>query len=159
MGSGAPSTSRRGSVCFGGSGALSPAGVDGATSLTTVLGRLRFNEDFAALAGVSLGVSGTGGAASSRARALVDRRGSDIGCVDMGVIHHAIAKNVNSRYADLTSATASFREHVTLVLDLVRLDFVTPSFVRAGQTHKNPSSSSLITRPVVTRQYARITAI
>lgn len=54
-------------------------GDDGVGSLTTMLARLRFNVDLAPFAGVfsSFGVSGTG-AASSRARARVDRRGSDI---------------------------------------------------------------------------------
>lgn len=77
VGSGWPSISLRGSVCFGGSGVPSVTGVDGVDSFTTVLVRLRFNDALALLTGVSLGGSG---AASSRARALVDRRGSDIVC-------------------------------------------------------------------------------
>jgi hypothetical protein len=63
---------------LGGNGAPSVMGVEGAESLTARLVRLRFNDDLAPLAGFSLGVSGAAGAASSRARALVDRRGSDI---------------------------------------------------------------------------------
>lgn len=45
-----------------------------------MLARLRLSEPLAALTGVSVsaGGSGTTGAASSRARVLVDRRGSDI---------------------------------------------------------------------------------
>jgi hypothetical protein len=45
-------------------------------SFTAMLVRLRFNVDFAPFAGFSLDGSGATGAASSRARALVDRRGS-----------------------------------------------------------------------------------
>lgn len=52
-------------------------GVDGVESFTAMLPRLRFPVALAPLTGVSFGVSGAG-AASSRARALVDRRGSDM---------------------------------------------------------------------------------
>ncbi|KAJ4985305.1 hypothetical protein SVAN01_09250, partial [Stagonosporopsis vannaccii] len=52
------------------------AGVPGVDSLTATLVRLRFSVALAPFAAVSLGVAGAGGAASSRARALVDRRGS-----------------------------------------------------------------------------------
>lgn len=52
-------------------------GVDGVGSFTAMLPRLRFPVAFPPFTGVSLGVSGAG-AASSRARALVDRRGSDM---------------------------------------------------------------------------------
>ena len=76
VGRGWPSTIRRGSVCFGVCVPTSPIGVLGVESLTAMLVRLRFRVDFAPFAGFSLGVSGAGGAASSRARALVDRRGS-----------------------------------------------------------------------------------
>lgn len=51
--------------------------MDGVKSLTARLARLRLSVDLAPFTGVSFGVSG-GAAASSRARALVDRRGSDI---------------------------------------------------------------------------------
>ena len=54
-------------------------GVDGVDSLAAAtLVRLRFNDAFVPRAGFSFGVSWATGAASSRARALVDRRGSDI---------------------------------------------------------------------------------
>lgn len=78
VGSGWPSTSLSGSVCLGACAAVSPAptGVPGVDSLTATLARLRFSVDLGPFAGFSLGVSGAGGAASSRARALVDRRGS-----------------------------------------------------------------------------------
>jgi hypothetical protein len=72
VGSGRPSLIFRGSVCLGPWG-LSTVGVE---SLTAMLVRLRLSVDLALLAGVSFGVSGAAGAASSRARALVDRRGS-----------------------------------------------------------------------------------
>jgi len=70
---------------WGSSSAVTAAGVPGLVASfkgvgwRTVLARLRFN-DFAGLfEGVSLGVSEASGAvASSRARALVDRRGSDM---------------------------------------------------------------------------------
>ena len=80
VGSGWPSSRRSGSVCLGGRGAPSAVGVEGVPSFTTMLARLRFNDALAALPAVSFGVSGSAGAASSRARALVDRRGSDIAC-------------------------------------------------------------------------------
>ena len=70
-----------GRVCFGVGNTVSPTCAPGVESLTTILARLRFNVDFAPFAGFSLGVSGAAGvagAASSRARALVDRRGSVI---------------------------------------------------------------------------------
>ena len=51
-------------------------GEPGTESLTAMLVRLRFNVDFAPFAGFSIGDSGAAGAASSRARALVERRGS-----------------------------------------------------------------------------------
>jgi hypothetical protein len=54
-----------------------------------MLDRLRFAADLAPLAGVSFGVSGAG-AASSRARALVDRRGSDIVCSGVLSLFHRI---------------------------------------------------------------------
>lgn len=59
-----------------------------------MLVRLRFSDDLAALTGVSLGSSGAAGAASSRARALVDRRGSDIVCVETGTQHYAMSKRL-----------------------------------------------------------------
>lgn len=79
MGRGWPSIRRKGKVCFGVWSPVSLPGVDGVGSLITMLARLRFNVDLAPFAGVSFsfGVSGTG-AASSRTRALVDRRGSDM---------------------------------------------------------------------------------
>lgn len=53
-------------------------GVDGVDSLTTTLVRLRLRATLVApFTGVSFGVSGAG-AASSRARALVERLGSDM---------------------------------------------------------------------------------
>ena len=79
MGSGWPSVILRGKVCFGVGNTVSPIGVPGVESLMAILARLRFNVDLAPFAGFSLGVSGAAGivgAASSRARALVDRRGS-----------------------------------------------------------------------------------
>ena len=86
---------RRGSVCLGGNGAPSVMGVEGAESLTARLVRLRFNDDLAPLAGFSLGVSGAAGAAgaaSSRARALVDRRGSDMLWAGRSSFRHVIFK-------------------------------------------------------------------
>ena len=83
---------RRGSVCLGGNGAPSVMGVEGAESLTARLVRLRFNDDLAPLAGFSLGVSGAAGAASSRARALVDRRGSDMSWAGRSSFRHVIFK-------------------------------------------------------------------
>jgi hypothetical protein len=60
---------------------LGPCGLSvvGESAPTTMLDRLRLSvdADLALLAGFSLGVSGAG-AASSRARALVDRLGSDM---------------------------------------------------------------------------------
>lgn len=75
VGSGWPSAMRRGNVCFGAWG-LSVAGVG---SAITTLDRLRLSvdADLVPFAGFSFGVSGAG-AASSRARALVDRLGSDM---------------------------------------------------------------------------------
>jgi hypothetical protein len=78
VGSGWPSAMRRGSTGLEGCCDASATGVPGAESLTATLGRLRFNVDLGPFAGFSLGVSGVGGAASSRARALVDRLGSVI---------------------------------------------------------------------------------
>ena len=71
-----------------------------------MLVRLRFKVDFAPFAGFSLGVSGAGGAASSRARALVDRRGSVmLGLVDR-MSWHACAdrETVNDAAARCGSA-------------------------------------------------------
>ena len=76
VGSGWPSAMRRGSTGLEGCCDASATGVPGAESLTATLGRLRFNVDLGPFAGFSLGVSGVGGAASSRARALVERLGS-----------------------------------------------------------------------------------
>jgi hypothetical protein len=72
---------------------VTAAGVEGAESLTARLVRLRFNDDLAALAGFSLGVSGAAGAASSRARALVERRGSDMSCTGRDNGHHVINRD------------------------------------------------------------------
>lgn len=59
--------------------ASSAAGVPGVASFDgATLGRLRLSDLDGGLLGVSLGGSGGGGAASSLARALVDRRGSDM---------------------------------------------------------------------------------
>lgn len=77
VGSGWPGSIRSGSVCLGPCSAASVVGVDEVASLTARLGRFRFNVALAPFTGVSLGASGAG-AASSRARALVDRRGSDM---------------------------------------------------------------------------------
>jgi hypothetical protein len=70
-------------VDLDGNGAPSATGVVGVESLTAMLVALRFSDAFAPLTGFSFGVSGAAGAASSRARALVDRRGSDILCVEI----------------------------------------------------------------------------
>lgn len=69
-------------------------GVDGVGSWAGKLVRLRFNDAFVPRAGFSLGVSGgagAAGAASSRARVLVDRRGSDISSAGTDCGHHAMA--------------------------------------------------------------------
>lgn len=92
---------RRGNVCLGSCGVPSLAGVDdGVASLMTTLARLRFNVDLAPLPGVSLGVSfgvSGAGAASSRARVLVDRRGSDIvGSLPCSVSHYVVIEIVDT---------------------------------------------------------------
>ena len=79
VGNGWPSVTRMGSTGWAGGWGPSATGVPGVGSLATVaVVRLRFSDFGGGLLGVSLGVSGGGGAASSRARALVDRRGSDM---------------------------------------------------------------------------------
>jgi hypothetical protein len=67
-------------VDLGGNGAPSWVGVDGVESLTAMVESLRFSDALAPRATFAIGVSGAAGAASSRARALVDRRGSDMSC-------------------------------------------------------------------------------
>lgn len=77
VGRGFPSTTRVGRVSFGGCSTGSGTGVAGVDSLGATVTRLRFNIFADDLAGVGFGGSGVwAGGASSRARALVDRRGS-----------------------------------------------------------------------------------
>jgi len=83
--------------------------------LTAMLVRLRFNVDFAPFAGFSAGDSGTAGAASSRARALVDRRGSVIIVVidtctyragfDREIVNDAVASCGTTRHASLAASS------------------------------------------------------
>jgi hypothetical protein len=109
VGSGWPSTILRGRVCFGVCCAPSPTGEPGTESLTAMLVRLRFNVDFAPFAGFSTDDSGAAGAASSRARALVDRRGSVMVIVvdrfsyrawfDREIVNDAVASCGTTRHA------------------------------------------------------------
>lgn len=79
VGKGRPSTILMGSRCLGACCEGSRAGVAGAESFEMSTTRLRFRELAGLFAAFSLTGSGSGaGAASSRALARVDRRGSDM---------------------------------------------------------------------------------
>jgi hypothetical protein len=112
----------RGTGRFWADGACEAASVcvGEAASLAAMLARLRFSEPLAPL-DVSLGVSwtaGVAGAASSRARARVERRGSDM--ADVSVLSMIVMDGGNMGEIMIMAGAPSARHHFLFRLSATR---------------------------------------